>query len=68
MFAPLLWKGDYLGVLICANAARSTFDEGDLMAHQAFAHIAAACWIAQGGPAWLRDLDMSKFPIRSTGT
>jgi hypothetical protein len=68
LFAPLLWKGDYLGVLICANAARGTFSERDLVIHQAFAHVAAACWIAQGGPAWLEGLDMSQFPVRSTGT
>jgi hypothetical protein len=36
--------------------------------HQAFAHIAAACWIAQGGPAWMQGLDMSQFPVRATGT
>jgi hypothetical protein len=68
LFAPLLWKGDYLGVLICANAARGTFCERDLVIHQAFAHIAAACWIAQDGPAWMQGLDMSKFPVRATGT
>jgi GAF domain len=68
MFAPLLWKGDYLGVLICANAARGTFSESDLVMTQAFAHVAAACWIAQGGPAWMLGLDMSQFPKRTTGT
>ena len=68
LFAPLLWKGDYLGVLICANAARRTFSECDLVIHQAFAHVAAACWIAQGGPAWMQGLDMSKFAVRNTGT
>jgi GAF domain-containing protein len=68
LFAPLLWKGDYLGVLICANAARRTFSETDLMIHQTFSHVAAACWIAQGGPAWMQGLDMSKFAVRNTGT
>jgi GAF domain-containing protein len=68
LFAPLLWKGDYLGVLICANAARGTFSERDLVIHQTFANVAAACWMAHGGPAWMAALDMSKFPVRSTGT
>jgi GAF domain-containing protein len=68
LFAPLLWKGDYLGVLICANAARRTFSESDLVVHQTFAHVAAACWIAQDGPAWMQGLDMSKFPTRAIGT
>ncbi len=68
LFAPLLWKGDYLGVLICANAARGTFSERDLVIHQSFAHVAAACWIGQGGPAWMQGLDMAQFPVRTTGT
>jgi hypothetical protein len=55
-------------VLICANAARKTFGDRDLAIHQTFAHVAAACWMAQGGPAWMQGLDMSKFPVRNTGT
>jgi hypothetical protein len=68
MFAPLLWRGDYLGVLICANAARSTFGERDLVAHQAFAALAAAVWMAHGGQAWMASLDLAKLPVRSQGT
>ena len=68
MFAPLLWRGDYLGVLICANAARRTYGERDLIAHQAFAGLAAACFVAQGGPAWLAALDLSGLPRRDTGS
>ncbi|MBV9786209.1 MAG: GAF domain-containing protein [Acidisphaera sp.] len=68
MFAPLLWRGDYLGVLICANAARNTFGERDLVAHRAFGALAAACWVAQGGPAWMASLDLTGLPVRSTGT
>ena len=64
MFAPLLWRGDYLGVLICANAARNTFGERDLVAHQAFANLAAACWMAQEGPAWLAAMDLTRLPVR----
>ncbi len=68
MFAPLLWRGDYLGVLICANAARGTFAERDLAALQAFAGLASALWIAQGGPAWLGALDISGLPVRNEGS
>jgi GAF domain-containing protein len=68
MFAPMLWQGEYLGVLICANAARGTFNETDLAAHEAFANLAAACWMAHGGPGWMAGLDMSVFPVRSTGS
>lgn len=68
MFAPLLWRGDYLGVLICANAARGSFGERDLLALQAFAGLASALWIAQGGPAWLAALDTGALPVRNEGT
>ncbi len=65
MFAPLLWRGDYLGVLICANAARGSFGEEDLLVLQAFAGLAAALWMAHGGPAWLAGLDTSALPVRN---
>ena len=68
MFAPLLWGEAYLGVLICANAARGTFGEADLVLYQAFANLAAACWMAQDGPGWLARLDLSRLPVRTTGT
>jgi signal transduction protein with GAF and PtsI domain len=64
MFAPLLWRGDYLGVLICANAARGTFSERDLVAHQAFAGVATAVWVAQGGPAWIAGVDTGGLRVR----
>lgn len=68
MFAPLLWRGEYLGVLICASAARSTYGERDLLAHQAFAGLAALGFVAQGGPAWLGGLDLRGLPRRDVGT
>lgn len=68
VFAPLLWRGDYLGVMICANAARNTFGERDLVALQAFAALAAAQWVAHGGPAWIASLDLTGRPVRSRGT
>ena len=68
MFAPLLWRGDYLGVLICAHAARGSFSEVDLTALQAFAGLGAALFMAQGGPAWLEGLDTTGRPVRRVGT
>lgn len=65
MFAPLLWGGRYLGVMICANAARSTFGESDLAALEVLAQAAAACWVAQGGPAWIASLDKNGLPVRA---
>lgn len=67
MFAPLVWQGDYLGVLICASAARCTFGERDLAAFQVFAGLATACWVAQGGPSWLAALDTRGLPVRDSG-
>ncbi|TCH99494.1 GAF domain-containing protein [Roseococcus sp. SYP-B2431] len=68
LFAPLMWKGEYLGVLICANAARNTFGEADLVAHRGFAALAASLWIAQGGREWMAAQDLSILPRRSVGT
>ncbi len=56
VFAPILWKGDALGVLICAAQARHTMSEADLEVHVAFSHLAAAQWMAHGGPAYLSSL------------
>jgi signal transduction protein with GAF and PtsI domain len=67
VFAPLLWQEEYLGVLICANAARNTFGEADLRAHQAFAGLAAALWVAHGGAAWLAALDLEGKPGARNG-
>lgn len=54
VFAPLMWRGDALGVIICAGQARNTMSEADLEAHVAFSHLAAAQWVAHGGPEYLR--------------
>ena len=68
MFAPLLWRGDYLGVLICAHAARGSFSESDLAGLQAFAGLGAALFVAQGGPGWLAAMDLTGRPARSVGS
>ena len=68
MQVPMLWKDEYLGVLICANAARGAFAEIDFRALHAFANLAAALWMAHDGPGWLRSLDYSKLPVRTQGT
>lgn len=68
IFAPLMWQGSYLGVLICANVARNTFGEADLIAHRGFAALAASLWVAQGGPEWMEAQDLPSLPRRSVGT
>jgi signal transduction protein with GAF and PtsI domain len=66
MQVPLLWKGDYLGVLICANAARGAYEEIDYRACETFARLAAALWIAHGGHKWLTTIDYDRLPVRTT--
>jgi hypothetical protein len=68
MQVPMLWKGNYLGTLICANAARGTFEEADFRIIQTFAGLAAALWIAHGGPDWMTTIDYDKLPVRNLGT
>lgn len=67
MFTPLLWKDEYLGVIICAHAARGTFGERDLAVQTAFAGLAAALFVAHGGPAWLGTIGTAGRPVRRTG-
>jgi hypothetical protein len=56
VFAPLMWKNEALGVIVCAAQARNTMGEPDLEAHVAFSHLAAAQWVAHGGADYLRRL------------
>jgi hypothetical protein len=55
IFAPIVWRGDFHGQLIMAAQARRTMRAVDLAILVAASRIAAGCWIAQGGPAWLRE-------------
>src|SRR5215468_1350178 len=64
MQLPMLWKGGYLGVLICANAARGAFDELDFAAMEIFADLTAALWMAHGGPDWLCTINYDALPVR----
>lgn len=59
---PMLWKGDCLGVIICASSVRNTFSETDLEAALAFTRLAAAVWVAHDGAAWLNSLDYDALP------
>ncbi|WP_237213811.1 GAF domain-containing protein [Falsiroseomonas oryziterrae] len=52
-YAPMLWKGAFLGQIVVAAQARWTYGERDLAALVVASRIAAAVWVAQGGPDWL---------------
>lgn len=52
-YAPMLWQGRFLGQIILAAQARGTLGPEDLAVLVALAPLAAAVFVAQGGPAWL---------------
>ncbi len=56
LYAPMTWKGELLGQLLCASQARNTYEPADLDVLQAFAEAGAALWIAHGGPAFLAEI------------
>jgi len=53
IFAPLMWRGAFLGQIIMAAQARYTMRDEDLAVLVACSRIAAGAWVAHGGPAWL---------------
>jgi hypothetical protein len=55
IFAPIIWRGEFLGQLIMAAQARWTMRQEDLAVLVACSRVAAGVWVAQGGPAWLRE-------------
>jgi len=56
LFGPMFWQGQMLGQLLTAAQARHTYGPIDLDLFMGFAHVAAAVYMAHGGPAWLRTL------------
>jgi hypothetical protein len=55
IFAPLVWRGEFLGQIVMAAQARYTMRAEDLAVLVACSRVAAAVWVAHGGPAWLRE-------------
>jgi len=53
IYAPLVWKGETLGLINFASQARHTYDEADLPVVEALGHMAAAAWMAHDGPGLL---------------
>jgi GAF domain-containing protein len=52
-YAPMLWRGAFLGQIVVAAQARRTYRAEDLAALVLASRLAAASWVAQGGPDWL---------------
>lgn len=53
LYSPLLWQGEILGLILVAAQARNTLGAADLAILDALAPVAAASWVALGGPQWL---------------
>jgi hypothetical protein len=56
LFGPMFWRGQMLGQLITAAQARNTYGSIDLDILMGVAHVAAAVYMAHGGPEWLGTL------------
>ena len=52
----MLWRGQMLGQVLTAAQARNTYGPIDLDFFMGFAHVAAAVYMAHGGPEWLETL------------
>ena len=53
IYAPLIWHGQTIGLIITAAQARWTFGQSDLDRLVELAPVATLAWIAHDGPAWL---------------
>ena len=56
IYAPMIWKGHFLGQLVAASQARHTYRKADLDILVAYAEVATALWRAHDGPTFLRTL------------
>ena len=53
IFAPVIWKGEFLGQIVMEAQARYTMRDVDLAVLVACSRVAAGAWVAHGGSAWL---------------
>ncbi len=56
LYGPMFWRGRMLGQLVTASQARHTYGPADLEILVSFAHVAAAVYMAHGGPEFLRSI------------
>jgi len=56
LYGPMVWRGRMLGQLVTASQARNTYGPADLEILVCFAHVAAAVYMAHGGPEFLRSI------------
>jgi hypothetical protein len=62
LYLPMKWGGDVIGMFNVAAMARYTFEETDTRTGILFADLAAATWMALGGPRYLAAIIASLPP------
>ena len=60
LYAPMFWRGEMLGQIICAAQARNTFQDIDLDVLCAFAGLASLAFVAGDGKAWCNALERAE--------
>lgn len=53
IYVPMSWQGEFLGQIVLAARIRNSLCTQDFAVMRAAAPLAAALWIAKGGPQWL---------------
>jgi GAF domain len=56
LYGPMCWRGRMLGQLVTASQARHTYGAADLEILACVARVAAAVYVAHGGPEFLRSI------------
>ena len=66
MYVPMIWGGEVIGMFNTAAQARYMYDETDLRMQVLFANLAAATWMARGGPDHIATLVAALPPWTAT--
>jgi len=53
IYAPMIWQGQFLGQIVLAGRAANSLRDEDFAIMRGAAPLAAAVFVAQGGPDWL---------------
>jgi len=56
IYAPMIWQGQFLGQIVLAGRAAFSLSADDFAVMRAAAPLAAAVYVAQGGPEWLAQM------------
>jgi hypothetical protein len=53
LYSPMIWRGGFIGHMICAAQARNTYRPSDLLRLRTLAAMATGLYMAKAGPAML---------------